>query len=128
MLTRFILYGMIGWSLEIIWTALGSLIEKDYRLVGRTSIWMFFIYASVIFFEPLCDFLRALPVIVRGGVYVVCFFVIEYATGIVLKRIKICPWDYSHSRFNIKGIIRLDYAPVWFVAGLIFEGAYRILA
>ena len=30
-------------------------------------------------------------------------------------------WDYSRAKFNIKGVIRLDYAPLWFTAGLFFE-------
>lgn len=32
-----------------------------------------------------------------------------------------CPWDYSDAALNYKGIIRLDYAPVWFIVGLIYE-------
>ena len=32
-----------------------------------------------------------------------------------------CPWDYSHTPFHYKGIIRMDYLPVWFVTGLLFE-------
>lgn len=31
------------------------------------------------------------------------------------------PWDYSHARLNVKGVIRLDYAPVWFLTGLLYE-------
>ena len=30
-------------------------------------------------------------------------------------------WDYSHTPFHYRGVIRLDYAPVWFVTGLLFE-------
>ena len=29
--------------------------------------------------------------------------------------------DYSNAPTNINGVIRLDYAPVWMAAGLIFE-------
>ena len=32
-----------------------------------------------------------------------------------------CPWDYSGAKTSIKGVIRLDYAPYWMIAGLIFE-------
>ena len=39
----------------------------------------------------------------------------------VVKKYKICPWDYSKARANIKGVIRLDYAPYWMITGLIFE-------
>lgn len=45
----------------------------------------------------------------------------EYISGIILKKYDACPWDYSKAKLNYKGVIRLDYAPVWFIAGLLFE-------
>ena len=45
----------------------------------------------------------------------------EYLTGSLLKRHNACPWDYSSSPYSVRGLIRLDYAPYWFGAGLIFE-------
>ena len=32
-----------------------------------------------------------------------------------------CPWDYNNAKTNVDGVIRLDYAPFWLAAGLIFE-------
>ncbi len=112
--------------MEIIWTGFHSFLKKDYKLTANTSIWMFFIYGLGIFLEPVCDSLNPLPVIFRGGVYVVCIFTVEYITGGLLKKAKICPWDYSHSKFHYKGVIRFDYAPAWFAAGLIFERIYHL--
>ena len=48
-------------------------------------------------------------------------FSVEYTTGTLLARHDLCPWDYQQSRWNIKRYIRLDYAPLWFGAGLLFE-------
>ncbi len=45
----------------------------------------------------------------------------EYTAGTLLGRHHLCPWDYQNSRWNIKRYIRLDYAPLWFGAGLLFE-------
>ena len=45
----------------------------------------------------------------------------EFISGSFLKKHNACPWDYSDAALNYKGIIRLDYAPVWFVVGLIYE-------
>lgn len=42
-------------------------------------------------------------------------------TGSFLKKKGCCPWDYSDAKHNYKGIIRLDYIPVWFLVGLIYE-------
>ena len=50
-----------------------------------------------------------------------CIFAVEFVTGSFLKLMHLCPWDYSQSPWNINGVIRLDYAPVWFIAGLLFE-------
>ena len=111
--------------MEIVWTGLSSLLRRDYRLVSSTSIWMFFIYGMAVFLEPVCDFVTDMPLVIRGGVYVLCIFAAEYITGWVLTKLNLCPWDYSSAKFNIRGIIRLDYAPVWFVAGLIFEFVHR---
>ena len=48
-------------------------------------------------------------------------------TGICLKW-KCAPsvlqnlsWDYSGSQIQYKGLIRADYAPLWFLTGLLFE-------
>ena len=32
-----------------------------------------------------------------------------------------CPWDYSDAKYNIDGLVRLDFAPAWFILGLVFE-------
>ncbi len=124
MLIRFLIYGLFGWCIEIVWTGLASFLNKDYRLMANTSIWMFFIYGLAVCLEPVCRILSSYPVFIRGGVYVLCIFSIEYLTGYLLKKINICPWDYSKSRYSIKGLIRLDYAPAWFMAGLLFERIY----
>jgi uncharacterized membrane protein len=127
MIIRFLIYGVIGWCMEIMWTGFHSLKNKDYKMTATTSIWMFFIYGMVVFFEPVCDVLAGLPILIRGGIYVLCIFGIEYLTGGFLKRLGTCPWDYTGSKYSINGLIRLDYAPAWFLAGIIFEAVYRQL-
>ena len=124
MIMTFITFGLIGWCMEVFWTGLGSLIRKDFRATSTTSIWMFFIYGSAALFTPVISAISPLPLLLRGLIYTFCIFGIEYSTGILLKRFQICPWDYSHSRYSIQGVIRLDYTPVWFVVGLGFEFAY----
>ncbi len=58
----------------------------------------------------------------------VCIFIAEYASGWGLEKlIGSCPWDYTGSKFSIKGLIRLDYAPVWFAVGIIYERLYGMV-
>jgi len=128
MKTRFILYGFMGWCLEVFWTGLGSLIRGDATLHGWTYIWMFPIYGLAILLEPVHERIRDWPVAVRGGIYTVLIFAIEYVTGTALRMILgVCPWDYSASPYSIHGVIRLDFAPFWFIVGLLFEKVHDAL-
>ena len=127
MLIRFILYGAIGCLMEVFWTGLGSLINKDFKLRSNTSIWMFFIYGMVVFLEPIYLLIQPFPIVFRGVIYSLCIFAGEYITGGFLKRGNLCPWDYTNSRYSVQGLIRLDYAPVWFAAGLIFERVFVLM-
>ena len=65
--------------------------------------------------------MRNFPAAIRAMFYGMFIFVGEYVSGSILKKYKICPWDYSKARTNINGVIRLDFAPFWMAAGLIFE-------
>jgi uncharacterized membrane protein len=119
---RFIIYGLLGWCIEIFWTGLGAMFSGDVKLTGHTYMWMFFIYGLAVLMEPIHDKIRYWPTILRGGVYTVFIFTMEYSTGWLLRQILgVCPWDYSGNLFSVNGLIRLDYGPVWFLAGLLFE-------
>ena len=128
MITRFIVYGAIGCLMEVLWTGLGSLKSKDFKLKSSTSLWMFFIYGMVAFYAPVFRLVAPMPFILRGLLYAVCIFAGEFLTGMLLKRVELCPWDYSEARFHVKGVIRLDYLPAWVVAGLFFEWVYWWMA
>lgn len=123
MIKKYLICGLTGWCLEVFWTGIGSALKKDKKLSSNTSIWMFPIYATAIIIEPLNQLLRKKKrnPIERGAVYALCIFATEYTSGSLLKKIDCCPWDYSDSKFNIKGVIRLDYLPAWFATGLIYE-------
>ncbi len=114
--------------MEVFWTGLASLIRHEYKLTSTTSVWMFFIYGSAVFLEPVIGVMSGLNIVARGLVYMLCIFSAEYIFGSALAAGGICPWDYSHSPYSINGIIRLDYAPVWFFVGLTFEYVYKITA
>lgn len=127
MIKRFILYGLFGLLMEIVWTGINSVFRGDRRLRCSTSLWMFPIYGSAVFFEPLMNLILILPIAVRGVTYMLCIFLAEYYTGTALKHFAVCPWDYSKNHLNIQGVIRLDYAPLWFMVGLVYEWVYRAL-
>lgn len=126
---HFIIYGIIGWLVEVMFTGLGSLIRGDIKLTSWTYLWMFPIYGMAVLLEPIHDKIRHVPWWIKGIVWVGFIYIIEYFSGFALKiALGVCPWNYtSKSYFNIEGLIRLDYAPFWFIAGLIFEKLHDFL-
>uniref|UniRef100_UPI0040576201 putative ABC transporter permease n=1 Tax=Acetatifactor sp. TaxID=1872090 RepID=UPI0040576201 len=120
-LQNFLRCGLMGWCMEIVFTSLDAFRRKDFTLKGNTSIWMFPIYGCAALFAPIYRLLQKKPFWVRGLTYMSLIFSGEYLSGRLLSLRAMCPWDYSNSRWNIRSIIRLDYAPLWFGAGLLFE-------
>ncbi|MCM1182110.1 MAG: putative ABC transporter permease [Roseburia sp.] len=117
----FLRCGVIGWCIEIIFTALGALRRREMQLMGQTSLWMFPIYGCAALFKPLFLLIRKCPTAVRGLIYALCIFTGEYTGGRLLDRHALCPWNYNRSKWHVKGLIRLDFLPFWCLAGLLFE-------
>ena len=122
---NFIRCGLTGWCLEVFWTGLGSLLSSDRKMTGTTSLIMFPIYGMAALFQPVYHIIKNRNMLFRGGVYTFFIFTAEYLSGSLLRLFHMCPWDYSGSRFAIQGLIRLDYAPAWFVTGLLMERIVR---
>lgn len=118
--------------MEIIFTSIESILANDMRLMGRTSLLMFPIYGMGALLGPIsrgldrwigdAKTLKRKDKFWRHGLNdMVLIFLAEYVTGAFLKARGMCPWDYNGRLFNIDGLIRLDFAPCWFGAGLLFE-------
>jgi uncharacterized membrane protein len=118
---NFIVCGLTGWCMEILFTSAQGLLRHDKKLLGQTSVWMFPIYGCACIIRPLYQRIGRLPVSVRGGIYACGILTGEYISGSLLKKHDCCPWDYSDARLGVRGLIRLDYAPLWSLAGLVFE-------
>lgn len=124
-LKNFLKCGLTGWCLEILFTAVGALRRRDMTLKGNTSLWMFPIYGCAAIFAPISRLLQKKTVWFRGLTYMSIIFSMEYLAGKILRCRSLCPWDYGRSRWNLSRVIRLDYAPCWFAAGLLFERLLR---
>ena len=121
---NFMKCGIAGWCLEVMFTSVESVLARDWRL-------MFPIYGCGAFLSPalkLIDFWIgdqkvSLPeqLIRHGMIDMVLIFTAEYISGAWLRARGMCPWDYSASRASVNGLIRLDFAPLWFATGLLFE-------
>ena len=124
---RALAYGLLGWVTEIVFTAVDDArdpMRRNAKLEGHTYLWMLPIYGSAAWlFEPLHNATRHRPVWQRALQYAAGITAVEFATGMALKRFTgTIPWDYTgRSRTSIKGATRLDYLPLWGVAGLVME-------
>lgn len=121
LVNSFLRCGLSGWCFEIIFTAFDSVRSREFTLKGTTSLWMFPIYGSAAFLTPLFHFLRNKSILKRGITYMSLILSGEYISGKLLCKRNLCPWDYSQAKWNIHKVIRLDYAPLWFFAGLLLE-------
>lgn len=121
LIATFLRCGILGWCLEILFTALQSFRRREMTGMGNTSVFMFFIYGMAAFLRPVYLLIRHASLPFRGLVYMLCIFSAEFTAGTILSKKDLCPWNYEHSRFHIKKLIRLDYAPLWFLTGLLFE-------
>jgi uncharacterized membrane protein len=124
---RAVAYGLLGWSTEIVFTAAQNVLHRDTRdarLRGHTYLWMAPIYGlCAALYEPLHDRIRERPLPQRAAAYATGILAVEYATGRLIERVTgVIPWDYSgRGRLVIHGATRLDYAPLWAVAGVALE-------
>jgi hypothetical protein len=109
--------------MEVCFTGMGAALHRDRSATATTYLWMHPIYgATALGLEFLHDRLRFLPRPVRALAYTAVIFGAEFTTGWLLRKgLGRCPWDYSGHGWNVKGLIRLDYAPFWYAAGLLFE-------
>lgn len=135
-LVLFILFGCLGITVEIFFTALVDLYGQvmnggitNLSLAGKSYIWMFPIYGLIaLLFEPLYKMVHNYNVIFRTFIYAIAIFVVEFATGWLLDVITgYCPWEY-HSRWAVMGYIRLDYLFFWMGFSYLVEKLYLYAA
>lgn len=118
---NFALCGFTGLLIEVTFTSLLSLRNRDFSLKATTSPIMFLIYGCAAIILPISRLIKRSCCFVRGLIYMFSIFSIEFISGMFLKKHRLCPWDYQKSRSNICSVIRLDYAPCWFFTGLFYE-------
>ena len=117
MVRRFIVYSMLGIYLEILWTGMRAAISGEYTMTG-----------GIVCMEPVFRQLKDFGIAAKGIIYSLLIFAAEYFSGLLLLKYNICPWDYSYAFYNVRGVIRFDYMPVWFVVGLMYERLYFVLS
>lgn len=120
-LARTLVYGCVGTQLEILFTGLHStIVMRDRNAICRTSLLMIPIYGLG------ADGLGA----IRAGIHFAPVFIpvatlfiylLEYSSGWIFRRLGIKIWDYSHAKFSVHGLVRIDYLPFWLLVAYAFD-------
>ena len=132
MILQIFLFACIGVAMEVVFTALCDYpVTRSKRLMGVSYIWMLPIYGMTpLFLSVLYPRMEGILLPFRIVVYTVLLLLMEYTTGWILRKATgDCPWEpgYRGKRWAIDGLVRLDYAPAWALACLIFERLYLAL-
>lgn len=115
----FAVYAFMGWIIEVVYR---SITQREFINAGflyGPFVPLYGFGALLIIFLEL--FIHQWPLPIKIVVYGVILTLIEYVTGIILENsFKLKLWDYSDSRFNIKGRVSLLFSLCWTALALIF--------
>jgi len=130
---RLYFWGVHGVFGEVVFTGIWEfVVGGSWTLKGDSSMWSFLTYGLGTFLGAECCYhylvSRHVPLLVRCVIYVAMAYAWEFATGAVLSYFNACPWDYTPFDYDVMGLITLEYAPVWYLAGLYFEGIMSVMA
>lgn len=120
---RLYLYALHGYLIEVTFTAVWDLVVfGSLELRGFSSVWSLAIYSiSCIAMEKINSLLQRRGLPARALAHTCWIYAWEFTTGYFLRALGSCPWDYRDFRYNIFGLVTLEYAPLWFLCGLLFE-------
>ena len=125
---NFFLWGMVGITTELIFTALRRLVlEKKIDLVGHTSLWMFPIYAFGLSYG--IDILKSFVEydILRYLTYPLIIWAVEIAVGYPAAKAGVRIWDYNYLPDNMhwRGIFSYVHFPLWVGFGIMVEALHK---
>jgi uncharacterized membrane protein len=121
---RFLVYGLAGWAIDSLFVSTHT---KQLRPSSLLNVPVYGLAQPL--FEPVHDRIRERPLALRAALYGVGILAVEYTSGRVLRRlVGHAPWDYSHARCSIDGLVRLDYLPLWAAYGLGLERLHDFLS
>ena len=125
MIIRFILFGMLGLIGALLYSAIrNSFSKRSLDLSAQTSLILFPAFGLIAILYPIVAIhLGNLPWYLRGVVYMLAFYILQYIIGYALTKFGACPWKYPKGG-SLQGLVRLSDAPAWFLAGLLAEWIY----
>jgi len=119
-----VFFGIFGMLIELCFTAVKDLIRnRDYSLVGHTSLWMFPVYALGLTYG--FDFVKFLIAddLIRYLSYPLWIWAVELLIGIPAVKRDVRIWDYNYlpDWLHYRGIISFAHYPLWVGFGVLVE-------
>ncbi len=131
---KLLLYGAIGLLIEVGFTGLWSLVNRNWKASGHTYLWMLPVYGLTAMTLEVISESLPWPFYFKAFVYLPVIYGAEGLSGAVIrfvtKRLQhwlgghgggVILWDYGSSRWTPFGLINLKYAPFWLLVGLAFD-------
>ncbi|KAM9809672.1 transmembrane protein 229b-like isoform 1-T1 [Syngnathus typhle] len=124
-LARLYVYALHGCLCEVTFTAvLDWCTIQDRKMMGYSSLWALPMYATAIYLMEnlrswLLTHLQGLSV--RLITYTLFIYLWEFTWGSALRLLGACPWDYSGYKYNLGGVVTLEYALPWAFAAFLAE-------
>lgn len=128
-LSEMVIFAVFALGLEVVFTSVCDWKQDKRRfLMGYSSLWYAPLYAlAPVFLHLVGAYFFELPFLLRGTLYALVIFAVEYLGMLSLRLLLGASPSQEHyykARWNIHGLIRLDYFPAMFVMGLIFEWVF----
>src|SRR3989338_3054874 len=120
---KILFFALLGMGLENIWTGIyGFIKNRDVTLRGYSNVWVLPVYGIGAWaFGFFIGVLQNAAWWVRGLIYVVLIYAIDYLANFTIERwTGANPWPYE-GRLHINHRINLAYFPLWFVFGFMVE-------
>jgi len=121
--SRFLAYGVVGWAVDRAFTTVTRSRRQGRVVRPNAELALIPIYGLALpLFGPVHAAIWPAPVALRAAIYGIGFIAAEYAIARAAKgAFGRAPWDYAGARWSIHGHTRLDYLPLWAIAGLALE-------
>lgn len=120
---RLYFWGVNGIFLELMFTALWK--SDTTRFTGVYTICAFLVYGlgTLLLAESARTIMIGFrfAMMTRALGYVVMILTCELIGGAFLDLFEARPWNYSQFTYNYKGLITMEYIPLWYFVGMYFE-------
>lgn len=127
LILEFLFFSFIGWIID---SAYRTIDEKKWVNAGyfKGPVCPIYGFSGVILLY-LFKTLSALPLVLQLFTASLALILVEYVGGIFSERIlKIKLWDYSSSRYHLRGRIDLLHSFFWFILAVLFYFVFYPLA